>query len=102
MSKSNTPLATEHTPEAIKNPKVHKKQHRWTDEKTVIFFKIVDIHRPFDCNYGMLTEAWEKTANEYNKAINEPDALSGKVAWVYHKASLKKHCQATNISKKAS
>src|SRR3954469_19252260 len=72
------------------------------EERTITFFKIVDIHRPFDSNYGMLTEAWEKTANEYNSSINEPEALSGKAARDFYKTSLRKHREVTRNSQRAS
>ena len=80
----------------------YKRQHRWTNEKTLGFLKIVDIYRPFDSSYGMVTEAWEKTAKEYNSSINEADALSGKASREYYKSILMKHRKTTRKSKKAS
>ena len=86
----------------MKQQKPHKKQYIWNDERTLTFFKIVDIHRPFDSQHGKVTEAWEKTAKEYNGSINEPDALNGKTGRDYYKAVLKKHREATVRSNKAS
>lgn len=85
-----------------KKQKTHKKQHRWTEEKTLTFFKIVDIHRPFDAQYGTSAAAWEKTTKEYNSSINEEGALSVKAARDHYKSILKKHRETATRSEKAS
>jgi hypothetical protein len=85
-----------------KEPKLQKKQHRWSNDRTLAFFKIVDILRPFAAQHGAVTETWEKTAKEYNRAINESDALSGKAAQDHYKKMLKKHREAAASSERDS
>lgn len=57
-----------------------KRQHRWNPSRYISLLRIVTLHSPFAASYKNKGASWDRVAEEYNAAIEEQNAITGRKA----------------------